>query len=50
MPAFSKSVKLEIEKLQTGETWHEDIQKLAVIDKNNVTLGYIYCDFYQRFN
>lgn len=43
------SVYLEIVKLEPGELWHEDIYKLAVMDGKKGLLGYIYCDFYQRY-
>lgn len=41
-------VSLDVVKLEPGETWHEDIYKLAVHDANRGLLGFIYCDFYQR--
>ena len=42
------NVNLEVVKLEPGETWHEDIYKLAVHDARKGLLGYIYCDFYHR--
>ncbi|XP_015524762.1 mitochondrial intermediate peptidase [Neodiprion lecontei] len=41
-------VKLEPEPVVKGEVWASDIRKLAVVDDVQGTLGYIYCDFYER--
>ena len=43
-------VNLEVARLEPGEAWHEDIYKLAVLDESKGLLGFIYCDFYHRFN
>ncbi|TDH72120.1 hypothetical protein CCR75_001239 [Bremia lactucae] len=39
----------EIPMLNTSETWHKDVVKLALIRKNK-TMGYIYFDLYPRPN
>ncbi|XP_046734920.1 mitochondrial intermediate peptidase [Diprion similis] len=41
-------VKLEPEPIIKGEVWASDVRKLAVVDDVQGTLGYIYCDFYER--
>ncbi|EFN80009.1 mitochondrial intermediate peptidase [Harpegnathos saltator] len=41
-------VRLESVPVLTGEVWASNVQKLAVIDDDEGTLGYIYCDFYER--
>ncbi|XP_020290240.1 mitochondrial intermediate peptidase isoform X2 [Pseudomyrmex gracilis] len=41
-------VRLESVPVLSGEVWATNIHKLAVIDEEEGTLGYIYCDFYER--
>ncbi|XP_014468572.1 PREDICTED: mitochondrial intermediate peptidase [Dinoponera quadriceps] len=41
-------VRLESVPVLTGEVWANNVHKLAVIDEDEGTLGYIYCDFYER--
>lgn len=41
-------VRLENVALQPGESWHQDIYKLAVVDDREGLLGHIYCDFFER--
>ena len=42
------NVTLETTEFEPGETWNNDIYKLAVKDAEKGLLGFIYCDFYQR--
>ena len=41
------NVNLSIEETLDGELWHNDIKKLKV-SEGEETLGYIYCDFFER--
>lgn len=42
-------VKLEHQPTLSGETWANNVYKLAVIDEDEKkTLGHIYCDFFDR--
>ncbi|KAF7397415.1 hypothetical protein HZH68_008637 [Vespula germanica] len=41
-------IRLESVPVLHGEVWAQNIHKLAVIDKDETTLGYIYCDFFER--
>ncbi|KAK2589248.1 hypothetical protein KPH14_002045 [Odynerus spinipes] len=41
-------IRLESVPVLSGEVWAQNIHKLAVIDKDETTLGYIYCDFFER--
>lgn len=41
-------VRLESVPVLSGEVWANNVHKLAVIDEEEGTLGYIYCDFYER--
>ncbi|XP_057331728.1 mitochondrial intermediate peptidase [Microplitis mediator] len=41
-------VRLEPEPAEAGEIWAPNVQKLAVVDENEGTLGHIYCDFFER--
>lgn len=41
-------VRLENVEMLPGESWHQDIYKLAVIDEREGLLGHIYCDFFER--
>lgn len=43
-------ITLESVPVLSGEVWAENIHKLAVIDKDETILGYIYCDFFERNN
>jgi intermediate peptidase len=44
-------VRLESVPILSGEVWASNIQKLAVIDdEENIILGHIYCDFYERID
>lgn len=45
------NVTLEAEETEPGEVWHpESVQKLAIRHGTEGTLGYIYCDFFERQN
>ena len=44
-----KERNLEVEETQNGELWCENIYKLRVKHETEGILGYIYCDFYQRY-
>jgi len=45
------NVTLEAEETRPGEVWHpESVQKLAIHHNTEGTLGYIYCDFFERQN
>lgn len=41
-------VRLEYEQMDEGESWAENIHKLAVKHETEGVLGHIYCDFYHR--
>lgn len=41
-------VNFEYEHMQNGESWSNDIYKLAVKHETEGLLGHIYCDFYDR--
>ena len=41
-------VSLTVVTPEPGEVWSSLVQKLEVTDEKEGTLGYIYCDFYQR--
>ncbi|KAK7090831.1 mitochondrial intermediate peptidase-like [Littorina saxatilis] len=41
-------VSLHTVEMQPGEAWHYDVHKLAVEHESEGTLGYIYCDFFER--
>ncbi|KAH8272625.1 hypothetical protein KR018_010190 [Drosophila ironensis] len=41
-------VRLENTETKPGESWHDDIYKLAVVHEVEGLLGYIYCDFFER--
>ncbi|XP_068144208.1 mitochondrial intermediate peptidase [Drosophila tropicalis] len=41
-------VRLENTEMEPGESWANDIYKLAVVHENEGLLGYIYCDFFER--
>ncbi|KAH8366864.1 hypothetical protein KR084_008553 [Drosophila pseudotakahashii] len=41
-------VRLENTEMEPGESWHNDIYKLAVMHETEGLLGYIYCDFFER--
>jgi intermediate peptidase len=34
--------------VQAGEVWHDEVQKLDVVDEGDGLIGTIYCDFYGR--
>jgi len=42
------AVSLEHVQLEEGEAWAENIHKLAVVHATEGTLGFIYCDFFER--
>ncbi|XP_050743531.1 mitochondrial intermediate peptidase isoform X2 [Drosophila biarmipes] len=41
-------VRLENTEMEPGESWHNDIYKLAAVHETEGLLGYIYCDFFER--
>ncbi|KAJ6642270.1 Mitochondrial intermediate peptidase [Pseudolycoriella hygida] len=41
-------IVLENTEMEPGESWADDIYKLAVIHETEGLLGHIYCDFYDR--
>ncbi|KAH8241996.1 hypothetical protein KR026_007496 [Drosophila bipectinata] len=41
-------VRLQNTDMEPGESWHNDIYKLAVVHEEEGLLGYIYCDFFER--
>lgn len=41
-------ITLKIIKMEPGESWNNDIYKLAVIHEKEDLLGYIYCDLFER--
>jgi mitochondrial intermediate peptidase len=41
-------VRLENVEMGPGESWNDDVYKLAVTDENDKLLGHIYCDFFER--
>ncbi|XP_005107555.1 mitochondrial intermediate peptidase [Aplysia californica] len=43
------AVSLHHVQMEPGEAWTEDIHKLAVVHKTEGVLGYIYCDFFERY-
>ncbi|XP_037728638.1 mitochondrial intermediate peptidase [Drosophila subpulchrella] len=41
-------VRLENTDIEPGESWHNDVYKLAAVHETEGLLGYIYCDFFER--
>lgn len=41
-------VRLENVEMGPGESWNDDVYKLAVTDEKHTLLGHIYCDFFER--
>lgn len=41
-------VSLRPADVAPGQTWHDDVRKLEVVDENNQILGYIYADLFAR--
>ncbi|KZC13629.1 Mitochondrial intermediate peptidase [Dufourea novaeangliae] len=41
-------IRLESMPALSGEVWANNIQKITVIDENEIVLGCIYCDFFER--
>ncbi|XP_017758787.1 PREDICTED: mitochondrial intermediate peptidase [Eufriesea mexicana] len=41
-------IRLEYVPVLSGEVWANNVHKIAVIDENEMILGYIYCDFFER--
>ncbi|KAF9977952.1 Mitochondrial intermediate peptidase [Actinomortierella ambigua] len=41
-------IKFVAGTVQPGEVWHEDVQRLDVIDEREGLIGTIYCDLYAR--
>uniref|UniRef100_A0A0B6ZZD4 Peptidase M3A/M3B catalytic domain-containing protein n=1 Tax=Arion vulgaris TaxID=1028688 RepID=A0A0B6ZZD4_9EUPU len=43
------AVSLQHVEMELGEAWNDDIYKLAVVHQTEGVLGYIYCDFFERY-
>ncbi|KAH9505407.1 hypothetical protein Btru_057187 [Bulinus truncatus] len=43
------AVSLQHVEMEPGESWSDDIYKLAVVHATEGVLGYIYCDFFERY-
>lgn len=42
-------VRMQVDNCTSGELWHNDVIKLAIVDEQtNETIGYIYCDLFER--
>ncbi|GAB0095067.1 mitochondrial intermediate peptidase [Sergentomyia squamirostris] len=41
-------IRLENTEMEPGEAWNGDIYKLACVHETEGTLGFIYCDFFER--
>nr|CAG4643791.1 EOG090X02LQ [Lepidurus arcticus] len=41
-------IKIELAEMESGESWHSDVYKLAVVHEEEGLLGHIYCDFFER--
>ncbi|CAG8485533.1 12715_t:CDS:2 [Cetraspora pellucida] len=48
---FSKlyGISFEPSEILPGETWHDDVRKLNVIDEQEGKIGTIYCDLFNRY-
>ena len=41
-------LRLQAREVLAGEVWHPDVQRLDVVDENNVTIGILYVDLWAR--
>jgi len=44
------NINTKVCETKPGETWYPDVIKLDIVDGDNNSLGYIYCDFFERQN
>uniref|UniRef100_A0A5S6R373 Peptidase_M3 domain-containing protein n=1 Tax=Trichuris muris TaxID=70415 RepID=A0A5S6R373_TRIMR len=41
-------ISMQVEEVERGEVWHDTVTKWVVHDERHCTLGYVYCDWYDR--